>query len=84
MNSMKVNILFFGQAKELSGTRQHSILLNENSTLHDCKLLLESEFPKLIELNSYAFAVNKDYIRDMNYILTDEDELALLPPVSGG
>ena len=35
------------------------------------------------ETNSLQYAVNCEYV-DLNFIVSDSDELAIFPPVSGG
>jgi molybdopterin converting factor small subunit len=44
---------------------------------------LSSQFPKLDKLNSLFIAVNQEYAADDKAILVS-DEIALIPPVSGG
>lgn len=81
---MQINVLFFGYAKELTSTRHFVLKIDEMVTLEQCKRLLEIEFPELKKMASFAFAINKEYVKDTNIELSDGDELAVLPPVSGG
>ena len=77
-------MLFFGYAKQLTGTRHFLMTLDDFATLDDCKKLLEKEFPELKVWNDFAFAINKEYVNQSDITLSSGDELAVLPPVSGG
>jgi molybdopterin converting factor subunit 1 len=79
---MKVNILAFGIAKEiLKGN--HLTIDFEGSTSQDLKKELEIRFPRLKQLPSYLVAVNNEYATDTIEI-NSNDEIAIIPPVSGG
>ena len=47
------------------------------------KMQLETAYPKLHELSSYMVAVNNEYALP-NLLLKPGDEVAIIPPVSGG
>jgi molybdopterin synthase sulfur carrier subunit len=79
---MKVSILAFGIAKEILGTNQ-LVVDFEGSTSQDLKNILESQFPRLQQLSSYLIAVNNEYVSDVTEI-SSNDEIAIIPPVSGG
>jgi len=79
---MNVNVLAFGIAKDIFG--QSSIILDiDGSTTADLKNLLEQRYPRLKQLTSYMVAVNNEYALDEG-VLTEHDEIAIIPPVSGG
>jgi len=81
---MQVCVLYFGVLKDVCGTDRTSIELDEGSTvasLVDRVLSQTTGNPGLWE--SIAVAVNQEYVRN-TVILQDGDEVALLPPVSGG
>jgi molybdopterin converting factor subunit 1 len=79
---MKIKVLAFGIAKDIFGGTSISIETNGNTTL-DLKTSLEEQYPRLKELRSYMLAVNNEYALD-DGILAETDEIALIPPVSGG
>jgi molybdopterin synthase sulfur carrier subunit len=79
---MKVSILAFGIAKEILGTNQ-LVVDFEGSTSQDLKNILESQFPRLQQLSSYLIAVNNEYVSDVTEI-SSNDEIAIIPPVTGG
>lgn len=81
---IQVRIKFFGPAKDLTGCEETVLNLPKGSPLSEAINILLSTFPNLTErLHHYRFAVNTDYA-DENTILEDGDEIALIPPVSGG
>ncbi len=81
---MQVRILFFGMLKDLMGKSADSLDLSESASLRDVLAHYESTVPRLKEsLPSLALAVNQQYARPETK-LKPGDEVALLPPVSGG
>jgi MoaE-MoaD fusion protein len=81
---MQVRVLFFGMLKDLAGRGSDSLDLPENAILGDVLSHYEKRVPRLKELMaSIAASVNQEYAaRDLK--LKQGDEIALLPPVSGG
>ncbi len=75
-----MRILFFGKLKEITGKRE--IKTNNYRTLNELKNFL---FEKYLDLKKETFfiAVNQKIV-DKNVKLKDNDEIALLPPISGG
>ena len=83
-NEIRVRVLFLGPAKELTGRNEVVLTLPEGASVATAISKLLREFPKLEDrLTHYRFAINSDYA-DENTLLKDGDELALIPPVSGG
>jgi MoaE-MoaD fusion protein len=81
---MRVSVLFFGVLKDLSGKSSDSIELPEGASVRDVLAQYEAQIPKLKEsLPSLALAVNQQYAGPDTKLKVD-DEVALLPPVSGG
>jgi len=79
-----VRVRFFGPAKDLTGCEETFLKLPKGSSLSKAVETLLGVFPNLTErLNHYRFAVNADYA-DESTVLEDGDEIALIPPVSGG
>jgi molybdopterin synthase sulfur carrier subunit len=79
---MKVNVLAFGIAKDIFGGSSVTAELNGNTTA-DLKQSLETRYPRLKQLASYMVAVNNEYAPDES-VLKEQDEIAIIPPVSGG
>jgi molybdopterin converting factor subunit 1 len=81
---MRVRVLFFGVLKDLAGKSSDSLDLPENSSLRDLLAHYESLVPNFkASLPSLAIAVNQQYAGPDTSLKAD-DEVALLPPVSGG
>jgi molybdopterin synthase sulfur carrier subunit len=80
---MKVNVLAFGIAKDIFGGSSVEVVLPENGTTQNLKNSLEERFPRLKHLVSYMVAVNNEYASHES-LLTERDEIAIIPPVSGG
>lgn len=79
---MKVNVLAFGIAKEIFGKTVIDVELSE-STIAALKHTLEEKYPRLKQLATYMVAVNNEYAQPTQQI-NSNDEIAIIPPVSGG
>lgn len=81
---MRVQVLFFGLLKDITGFSEQSVELPEGSSLAALYDRYAAQFPKLRDLSaSIVLAHNQRFVpRDTP--LSDGDEVALLPPVSGG
>ena len=81
---MKVNVLFFGITHDLTGIAQEQVELPEGETLEQLRRHCENRFPRLISVrDSLVLAVNHE-IAQGSTRLNDGDEVAFMPPVSGG
>ncbi len=80
---MRLKILAFGIAKDILGNREFELEIEEGATTNDLKNALKRQFPAFHDLASLAVAVNSTYARD-EVLLFENDEIALIPPVSGG
>ena len=84
VNTISVQVLFFGGAKDITGTSSIEVSLSAPATLADATTHLMQEFPALKRFGrSLLFAVNQEYA-DPDLLLKSNDELAVSPPVSGG
>jgi molybdopterin converting factor small subunit len=74
----------FGIAKEITGASQINVPVEENFVkVKDLKNLLYQKYPDLINLPSLAISVNLVYATE-DTLVNKNDEVALIPPVSGG
>lgn len=80
---MTLTLLGFGIVKEIFGESAISIDVAEQLQVADLKLLLREKYPRLRQLSSYMIAINNRYATDSESILP-ADEIAIIPPVSGG
>lgn len=72
----------FGISRDILGGREVELEISGNS-VGDLRKTLSSQYPKLDKLNSLFIAVNQEYAAD-DKAISVLDEIALIPPVSGG
>lgn len=77
-----MNILLFGITKSIVGANDLTID-QPLGNVADLKSYLKNKYPAFGELNALAVAVNNQYAEDITS-LNPNDEIALIPPVSGG
>ncbi len=81
---MQVQVLYLGMLREITGRERELVQLDEATSLADLYLELQRRFPKLLDFRgAIALAVNYEYASGA-VVLNDDDEVALIPPVSGG
>ena len=80
---IKVELLAFGIAKDIVGSNQLTIEIDANSTVGQLKGILFEDYPAFVKLRSLSIAVNEEYRTD-DYLLSEQDEIVIIPPVSGG
>jgi molybdopterin converting factor subunit 1 len=79
-----VEVLLFGAAADRAGTRKVRLEVEEGTTLAEVWPLLAERHPGLSSMrDTLAFAVNGEYAK-MDGRVEPGDEVAVLPPVSGG
>jgi molybdopterin converting factor subunit 1 len=78
-----IKVLLFGAAADRAGTRETQVPVGE-TTLDELWSLLAERHPDLSPMrDTLAFAVNGEYARG-DVRVSPGDEVAVLPPVSGG
>lgn len=81
---MQIKLIAFGIAKDILQTQHLSVDLSETEVdIQTVKQKLLEEYPDFAKLKSLSFAVNEEYQAD-DFLLKDQDELVIIPPVSGG
>ena len=81
---MRVTVRLFARLRELAGTGELVREAPAGATVRTVWEGLAAEFPDLAPYaESLSCAVNADYAR-MTTAVDDGDEIAFLPPVSGG
>jgi molybdopterin synthase catalytic subunit len=84
VTQFNLNIYLFATLKDLAGTNQVSITLPSTATINDVRQQLAEQYPKLAAaLPSAIAAVNHEFVFS-GHPITDTDEVAFFPPVSGG
>ena len=81
---MTIKLKFFAILHDLAGVRDATLQLPEGATVSIASDAIARQFPVIAKhLPRIAFAVNQEY-RNRDTVLRDGDEIALIPPVSGG
>lgn len=81
---MRVNVRLFARLRDIAGAPELARDIAPGATIASLWRQLAEEYPELAKYErSISCAVNADYTR-MHHVLSDGDEVAFLPPVSGG
>lgn len=80
---MTLEIMAFGITKDIVGKTLINFDLPDGSSVKELKEKLMERYPEMEGLTSLLIAVNEEY-GDETHILSERDEIALIPPVSGG
>lgn len=79
-----MEVILFGISREIVGEKKLHVNPAENiHTVGELKHWMKQKYPQLKKLSSLAVAVDSEYADD-EQSLTDENEVAIIPPVSGG
>jgi len=78
-----IRILLFGITREIVGSDSIELIVAEFATVAEIKQRMLMSYPPLRLLRSLTMAVNGVYA-DGDTVVTDNDEIAMIPPVSGG
>lgn len=79
-----MQVLLFGITKEIINQDVLTIPTSENiKDVGELKAYLKQKYPDLSRLSSLGVAVNSAYAKE-DVLIGSCDELALIPPVSGG
>tara|TARA_B100000686_G_scaffold61229_1_gene65826 strand:+ start:168 stop:449 length:282 start_codon:yes stop_codon:yes gene_type:complete len=81
---MTIRVLFFASCREIAGSSQVDLSVREGITVGELKNEIVATYPDLAGIApSLSTAVNMEYASDDD-IISSNDEVALIPPVSGG
>lgn len=81
---MRVTVRFYARLRDLTGSRQHACEVPDGGTVRDVWRACVQAYPAIAVLDgSVSCAVNDDFSA-MDAPINDGDEVAFLPPVSGG
>lgn len=81
---MRVKMLFFGQVKDLIGTAAETIDIEEGANIEALFHLYARRFPQLAAMERSTVLARNQKIAGRSERLSEGDEIAFLPPVSGG
>lgn len=81
---MEITIKLFARFKELAGTAKLTTTLSNGATVADVLTLLQKKFANFpLSMEQTILSVNQEFAT-LETILSDGDEVAIFPPVSGG
>ena len=83
---MKITLRLFANLKELAGTDALELEMKEGADVETLIRSISSEFPALreiLEKKAVFISINQDMAKNSD-ILSEGDEVGLLPPFSGG
>tara|TARA_Y100000814_G_scaffold51411_1_gene31922 strand:- start:1271 stop:1522 length:252 start_codon:yes stop_codon:yes gene_type:complete len=81
---LKINILLFANLKEIANQSSLQLDVPETAIVADIIDIVKKEIPNLVPyFESIMIAVNMTYVEN-SYKLNNNDEVALIPPASGG
>jgi len=82
--SVRVKVLFFGRLKDIVGQSGESLDLADASTIDELFTLYSTRIPELAKYRSSVVASRNQEFAAWDTVLHSGDEVAFLPPVSGG
>jgi molybdopterin synthase catalytic subunit len=81
---MQVTVKLFGSIREAAGAEELAVVVPEGSTVTDLRQLLARDHPSFEEMaDRLRISVNYEFVQ-AETVLSEGDEVAFLPPVSGG
>ena len=81
---MTIKVKLFAILRERAGAAEISKQMAEGSTVAQVWQTLQNDYPKLAGPTfRLLYAVNQNYVSP-EHVLREGDELAIIPPVSGG
>ncbi len=79
---MKIRVHFFAQVREMAHKNEEEIEVKDGATVSGLIEILKSRVPALGSVE-FKMAVHGEYV-DNDHELSDCDEVAIIPPISGG
>jgi len=78
-----ITVRFFGPARDAAGTDRAALTLDDGATVGEAAAVLAEKYPQLGSSLGIRLAVNRAYVA-LDHVLAEADEVAVIPPVSGG
>lgn len=84
MDQVNIKVLFFAISRELSGKKESQLRVKSKISFEELKLYICSIFGLEVIQNNIVLAINQEYVESGDITLRNNDELAVIPPLSGG
>jgi len=81
---MTVRVLFFAHLQDMAGSREQSVTLPPGATVRALADELQRHYPQMGDLLARARVAVQAEMADAETVLKDGDEVAWMPPMSGG
>lgn len=78
-----MRVLCFGIARDIIGHKSLDLQLNSINTVSDLKNYIVNSYPGFQDYKDFQIAINQNFAIDTD-LISDSDEIAIIPPVSGG
>lgn len=84
MDVVTVKVLFFAASKEIAGRSEAEFQVKSKVSYDELKQLISDFFGLEIIKQNIILAINQDYCEEGEVVLKENDELAVIPPLSAG
>ncbi|HET6590117.1 MAG TPA: MoaD/ThiS family protein [Candidatus Nitrosocosmicus sp.] len=82
-SSIQIKMLYFARVRDITQIPNEVLEIKQNSSTKDLLTLLYNKYPKLKDEKNLSISINC-LISNSDIVLRNLDEVALLPPISGG
>jgi sulfur-carrier protein len=80
-----VTVLYFAYIHETTRKKKEIMELSTNTSIKELVLIILTRYPNIKNIKNIKISVNYRIVNsNSNSILKNDDEVALLPPISGG
>jgi len=80
---MRIKIRYFGQFRDFTGKREEVLEVKKDITVEEIREHVRGIYPKIAAKDEVLVAVNGNF-GALDDVITEKDEVAFFPPVSGG
>jgi len=81
---MKLRVQFFSRLRDVTGSEYLDLEIKAGATANDLLAELFARFPKLREWErNILIGAGVEFV-ERDYVLKEDDEISIMPPVQGG
>ena len=85
MPKIRVTVLYFAFIHEITRKKEEIMELSTNTSIKELISIILTRYPNIKNIKNIKISVNYRIVNsNSNSILKNNDEVALLPPISGG